>query len=359
MKKILSTIVLLIVNNLLYSQTPSNNKIISQISTKCISEYQTLIKNLKNKEGQYNWDIAKYYNLFYYGIDVENKSPNNIRDFFSKGSSYQVDENSGLVFLIHEVNFDESWSKKQYYYLKIFHPIAGPLQFYFDPEDGFLLLPNQNKKVSITSRKYSQDFGFTLEVVINKLTNEITTKIEDKYNRCCNEPSLDFLFDNENKFKEIIDYPLKSNLNTFFATKRVVDKVKVINYKYTPSREEKLALWKIGALSDSDFTNPNYFIMKQDEEKTYKNEVFGRKGIRHYLNDCFDELESSFSNYFIFKKDNKFGILDATWGSLKNGDFVLTENLFDKISYNKGTETFTASKNNATFIIDIKGNIIK
>jgi hypothetical protein len=358
MNKTLYTIFLLVVNNLLCSQTPSNNKMISQNSNECISKYETLIKNLKKTEGQYNSDIVKYYNLFYYGIDVENKSPNGIRDYFYKGSSYQVDENSGLVFLIEE-GIDETWSTSKSYYLKIFHPIVGPLQFYFDLEDGSLFLPKQNKKVSITSRKYSQDYGFTLRVIINKSTNEVITKIEDKYNRCCNEPSLDFLFDNENKFKDIIDYPIKSNLNTFFATKRVVDKVEVKNYKYVPSREEKLALWKIKALSDNDFTNSNYFIIKQDEKTTYKNEVFGRKGTRHYLNDCYDELESSFFNYFIFKKDNKFGILDASWGSLKKGDFIMTENIYDKIIYNKGTETFTASKNNETFIIDIKGNIIK
>lgn len=358
MNKILSTIFLLVVNNLLYSQIPSNNKIISQDINECISKYETLIKNLKKNEGQYNSDIAKYYNLFYYGIDLDNTTPNESRGYFYKGQSYKVDENSGLVFLIEE-SIDETWSTNKSYYLKIFHPVVGPLQFYFDEEDGSLFLSKQNKKVSITSRKYSPEYGFTLRVTINKTTNEVKTEIEDKYNRCCNEPSLDFLFMNENNNFKITDYPIKSNLNTFFATKSVVDKVEVINYKYRPSKEEKLALWKIKALSDSDFTNPNYFIIKQDEKRTYKNEVYGRKGTRHYLNDCYDELESSFLNYFIFKKDNKYGILNASWASLKSGEFIVIENQYDKITHNVGTETFTASKNNESFKIDIKGNIIK
>jgi hypothetical protein len=324
----------------------------------CIQNFETLIKRIKSNEGKYDSDVNDYYNLFYFN-NISNV-PSNKRNFFDNNSSYQVDENSGLVFLIYDSK-PSSFSSTQNIYLKIFHPISGPLQFYFDEKNGFLFLPKQNKKVSITSRNYSSDYGFTLRVSIDNERKTITTEIEDKYERCCNLPNLGFLFEKESKLTGLNDYPIGSNLNTFYGTMRVLDPYKSKEYdvKYYPTYEEKLAVFRTGSMPKQDLENPNFYIFKKEQKNVYKNEVYGRKGIRHFLNDCFDELEASFSNYLIFKRNNKYGILDTRLSVLKTGNYILTKDLYDKIEWVTGTETFNVTLNNEKFIIDVNGNKIK
>jgi hypothetical protein len=323
----------------------------------CIQKFETFIKNIKSHEGNYDSEVNDYYNLFYF--NVNSNVPSDKRNYFDNNSTFQIDENSGLVFLINESK-PKSYSNTQRYYLKIFHPIAGPLQFYFDDINGSLYLPKQNKKVSITSRNYSSDYGFTLLVTIDNERKTITTEIEDKYERCCNLPNLGFLFENESKLTGLNDYPIGSNLNTFYGTMRVLDpyKTKEFDVKYYPTYEEKLAVFRTGSMPKQDLENPDFYIIKKQQKEVYKNEVYGRKGIRHYLNDCFDELEASFSNYLIFKRNNKYGILDTRLSILKSGNYILTKNLYDKIEWITGTETFSVIQNNEKFIIDVNGNKI-
>jgi antitoxin component YwqK of YwqJK toxin-antitoxin module len=332
--------------NLVYSQ--------STLGSQCIGEYQNLIKRMKSNEGQYDATVNNYYNLFYFNINPNGSVPSDLKNFFSKDCRFQVDENTGLVFLITESK-PESWSNTHRYYLQVFHPIVGPLQFYFDSANGQVFLPKQNKKVSLTSRNYSTEYGFTLVVTDDKDYGTLTTEIEDKYNRCCNLPSLNYLFEREYQLTGLNDYPIESEFNTFFGTKRVLDesKTKTIEYKYFPSYQEKLTIYRSGGLPLGDLENPNFYIIKTKKEEFYKNEVYGRKGNRHFLNDCFEELESSYSNYFIYKSNGKYGILDASWEKLKNSNFIIVNNVYDKITWNKGTGTFTVQQNNETSTIDI------
>lgn len=348
--KLLVVLYVLTTSNFVFAQETSESK--------CVEGYQNLIKSMKSNEGQFDANVNKFYNLFYYGINTGASTPNGVKNFFTKGCSYQIDENSGLVFLITESQ-PEAWSKTLTYYLNAFHPIIGPFQFYFDEENGQYFLPKQNKKVSVTSRNYSTDYGFTLVVSIDKEYNTITTEIEDKYNRCCNQPSLAFLYDKEFALKGVKDYPIESNLNSYYGTMRVLDlnKTQEVEVKYVPSYEEKLSIYRTGGLPKQDLENPNFYILKKQRKEVYKNEVYGRKGSRHFLNDCFEELESSYSNYFIYKRGGKYGILDASWESLKNNKHLITNNIYDKVTWNQGTETFTVVRNNETSVIDLKSKL--
>ena len=155
----------------------------AQTSTdsKCIESYWSQIRSIKSNEGKVDGTVDKLYNLYYYNIS--STIPNESNNFFSSEyNKFQIDENSGLIFLIEESK-PESWSNTYTYYLRIMHPIIGPLQFYFDESNGNLFLPNQNKKVSITSTSYSQDYGFLLVVKTDKSNGVTTTEIEEKYNK--------------------------------------------------------------------------------------------------------------------------------------------------------------------------------
>lgn len=330
------------ITNICYSQ--------SSLGSQCISKYQNLIKSMKSNEGQEDGNVTKYYNLFYYNID--HNTSVHLKPWFTKGHSFQVDECSGLVFLITDYK-PEPPSKTHRLSLKVFHPIVGPLQFYFDNQNGQEFLPKQNKKVSLTSRNYSTEYGFTLEVT--DMDGGITTEITDKYNRCCYEPSLGFLFERENLLSGLNEYPIQSEYNTFYGTRKVLDpsKTKMVDVKYVPSYQEKSAIYRTGGLPLQDLENPNFYIIKTIKEEFYKNEVYGRKGTRHFLNDCFEELESTFSTYFIFKSNGKYGILDVSCDKLKNSKHIVINNVYDKITWNKGTGTFTVQQNNETSIVEI------
>ncbi len=324
----------------------------------CIERYQNLIKSMKTNEGQFDADVNKYYNLFYYNKDVNGSVPSDLNNFFQEygtpGSSeytkntFKVDINTGIVFLISEWKY--SWKAEYNYSLKAFHPIIGPLQIYFDEIYGQLILPKQNKKVSITSRSYSPNLGFTLKVSDDRENNTIETEIIDAFG------NLSFLFDKEKSLNQIKDYPNDSFLNSYYGTKKVIDKSKSteVEVKYFPSYEEKLNIYKAGGFPRQDLENPNFFIIKKQQVEVYKNEVYGRKGSRHFLNDCYEELESSFGTYFIFKRDGKYGILDASWESLKTNNYTIYNNIYDKITWNKGTDSFTLLQNNIISVICLK-----
>jgi antitoxin component YwqK of YwqJK toxin-antitoxin module len=320
----------------------------------CINKYQDLIKSMKSNEGQFDRNVNKFFNLHYYNKDV---TSNELKNFFSfvgtKNSkeyvlsSFQIDSNSGIIFLIKENKY--SWANTYYYRLRAFHPIIGPLQFYEDEVNGHLILPKQTKKVSITSRGYSPSLGFELKVIDDKENRTVVTQINDSYG------DLWFLFERESQLAGINDYPIESEYNTFYGTKRVLDanKTKVVEFKYFPSYQEKLTIYNIGGLPIEDLKNPNFYIIKTKKEEFFKNEVYGRKGTRHFLNDCFDELEASFSNYFIYRSNGKYGILDASWEKLKNSKFIILNNVYDNVVWNKGTHTFNAHQGNEILIINL------
>lgn len=329
----------------------------TSMDSKCIESYWSQIRSIKSNEGKYDATINKLFNLFYYNITstVSNES----RNFFSKDSQFQIDENSGLIFLIQESK-PESWSKIHKYYLRVMHPIIGPLQFYFDETNGSLFLPNQNKKVSLTSTSYSQDYGFMLVVRTDISNGVTTTEIEEKYNRCCNEPSIAFLFDKEKELFNFTDYPPESNFYSFYGTKKILDEKKSTSteYKYFPSYEEKLIVYRTGAMPRQDFENPNFYYIKTEVKSVYKKQVYGRKGMKHFLNDCYEELEATFSNYLIYKLNDKYGIIDVKSENLKSGNHVLTKNIYDKLEWKKETEYFIATINDRVFTIDSNGNEI-
>lgn len=355
MKKIIIIIVLILSTNSSFSQTKPVNQ--------CMNDFDTFIKKIKSNEGNNDGDVSRLYSLFYLSESERKNNNSSVLSYTNSGkyrASYQIDENSGLIFLITE-NLPESWSSTHTYELHVFHPIIGPLQFYYDPNEGSLFLPHQTKKVSVTSRNYSPNLGFTLTVKYDESTKETNTEIEDSYNRCCNKENLSFMYSLEIQLNGIQDYAIESNLNSYFGTKRVLDKSKTkeIQYNYIPSYEEKLVIYRTGGLPKSDLENPNFSLTKTKMEEVYKNEVYGRKGLRHYLNDCYEEMESSFGNYLIFKSNGKYGILDASFSTLKSGNYVTIKPEYDKIQWNQGTETFTVTLNSNSFTIDVNGNVLK
>jgi uncharacterized protein (TIGR02145 family) len=329
----------------------------TSIDSKCIESYWSQIRSIKSNEGKYDDTVNKLYNLYYYNIT--STVPNESTNFFVDYNKFQIDENSGLIFLIQEFK-PESWSNTYTYYLRIMHPIIGPLQFYFDESNGNLFLPNQNKKVSLTSTSYSQDYGFKLVVETNKSNGVTTTEIEDKYNRCCNQPSIAFLYDKEKELFNFTNYPPESNFYSFYGTHQILDDKKSTSSenKYYPSYQEKLAIYRTGGLPRQDLENPNFYISKTEDNAVYKKEVYGRKGTRHFLNDCYEELEATFLNYLIYKQNDKYGIIDVTSENLKSGNHVLTKNIYDKLEWKKGTEYFIATINDRVFTIDSNGNEI-
>ena len=275
---------------------------------KCLESLKTPLDLLKSNSE----NINRYYNKYYHNIssDFETRMEGGRQvsyyDFVNdKHNSYQIDENSAIVYLI-SFYPPESFSKSTNYYLKAFHPIIGPLQFYFD-EKGFNVLPGQNKKSFMTSKPYLKGYGFTLHVRVGE-DGKTETTLEDSY--------LEHIFNFESQFANIKEYPKDTILNTLYANKRVIDKTETV-------------------------------------------EVYGRKGSRHFLNDCFESLQSTYSNYFIFKSNDKYGILDASERNWKTKNFIILENKYDELTYNIDTETFNAKINGDLHIIDIKGTEVK
>jgi hypothetical protein len=297
--------------------------------------------------------IDRFYNLYYFGEN--DPSRNGYRSFFDVGGIHQVDRESGAVVLIR--NYKERPYK---YEVKIFHPISGPFQFYFDDKKGFNTIPGQKKKVNLTSLGYKENLGFTLVINGDQNDENLNTVIEDRFYRCCNLPSMEFLFEKERILKSTPDYELGSRLNSYYVTKKTIDetKTKVFNVKIVPTFEEKLVLFKCCGLPQTDLQNPNYYYIKTEKENVYKNEIYGRKGVRHFLNDVYNDLQSSFADYGIFKVNEKYGILSLYFDDLEKGNYIILKPIYDKIEYIEGTETFEVILNNEKFKIDIKGNRI-
>ena len=316
-----------------------------EVAIDCHLNYTKFVNKLKED----NYLIDVYYNKFYRNLDnpgqsrYEGNSQISWDSFFYNSektrSTAQVDENSGLIYLITETDTNIR--------LKIFHPIIGPMQFSFDEENGFLFLPSQTKKVRLVSRKSPSNVGYTLRV-----------RKEDGFTEL--EDWLQHLYDREIKYTSIIDYPDDSNLNTFYVTRSVLDEKLTTEkeYKYFPSYQEKLRLYYSIGLPKIDLENPNFFILKTDLNEIYKKEVWGRKGERHYLNDCFDGLQSSFGHFFIFKRDGKFGIMNARTSTFNEANPILIENIYDDIIYIQGTEYFMAESNGIKKKVDVNGNVV-
>jgi len=317
--------------------------------------FEEQMKKVASKNVYSKSYIDTYYNLFYKNTQRDNsqyipyrktdyREQSSWTSFTSfKGNDYQVDESSGLIFLIN--------SNGNQYYLNVFQINIGAMTFDFDDDNGHLFLPGQNKKVKLTGINATNTSGYTLRVYNSG--GETKTVIEDRY--------FPHIFELAKHFVNDPLYSDNSKLHSMFSSIITEDEknTKKISYKYIPSYEEKLSIFRIGGLPKSDLDNPDFFIIKNDEIKSYKSVVYGLGGGYHFLNNYFESLRSTFGNYFIFKKNGKYGIIDATMSTWKTINPIKVNNIYDMIEYNTGTQTFKAIHNGKGILMDVNGLQIK
>ena len=320
-----------------------------------------------------------YVSLLYHIFVKDIKSTSAINDFyntdqdiFNDGNVYkaryinpfkndeyevQIDESNNIIFLKFTggINKDLLWA---------FHPIMGPVPFIKDAINGRIYFNGQKDRYTVDkSITLSRSQGFVLS--FDSTDNQTTIYAGD-----ANAFSVLYLYQGIQRKKvmeqandiSFITNNLKNNLQErvngsdyFYKDINIGSQRK--NIRYYPTHDEKIYIYQAGGISSGDVNNPNYSYIKEVEEPIYEKRLKSLTGFDLFLYKYFSELLPLANNKFIFKKDNKYGILDMDDTRWKNNEFVIIDNIYTSIE-KFNDNTLKGNLNGAIYYFNLDGEII-
>ena len=272
-------------------------------------------------------EIIKIYNYFYNDLQ-----PKEIESFYAERKKYDY---SGRMYYSRELNLFEYYNyeikidyeeniiylifldKKNNDPIKIYamDPILGPLPF-IKTEELFKYSNNISSNYKATKNINSDEFILVYDTYKKEFYPQLVA-LESYTKRSTNETKL------------------KRINGSFFYSTDIEVGTKKENIKYYPSYSEKLQLYNASAISASDINNPNFYIIKNEEQPIYDKFLLTISGFNFCLANSFEDIYPLHNNKMVFKRDGKYGILDLDDKKWKNKDFIPIDNVYDKIVYIK------------------------